>query len=511
MHHFRKNILIYSMVLASSLSSSHVLAANKQSNSKKIDFKEITIEAPYKLIQPVMAADLKQGNAKELILLGVDNNKNKWLVIYQYNEVKSNYVVLNKIQIPKQFYSFDLSEYKKEHLQNLYFLSSSHIAKYNIHKNQFETITQINSIFLKENPEHINRAHFIKDFNKDNLDDFIMSDFSNTQIFIGQSNNTFIAQSLPIPADINLHKDGATYKQAKLYFEDINFDNKIDIIKVGEGKMQTFNQVENGQFNLISNEIHIDKSISGTEWWNKKDETGENLDQTELEYRKLEELRDINFDGITDMVVRFTKVSGVLDRVNDYEVYLGTNSNDQLIYDNKPNSVIHAEGTLTGLEFIDIDNDKKPEVMLAGFDIGLSQIIGALIAGSIDQDVYLFKMDKHDNYLKKPHVNKEVELNFSLSSGQSGSAVVKLADLDADGLKDLILSDGEDELDIYFGQSGKKLFSRRAVEFDTQLPKDGNSVSVSDLNDDGKDDLLLKFSKSDDNSNGHDFKILLTQ
>lgn len=211
------------------------------------------------------------------------------------------------------------------------------------------------------------------------------------------------------------------------------------------------------------------------------------------------------------MVVRFTQVSGVLDRVNDYEIYLGKNTNQQLSYDNKPNSVIHAEGTLTDLEFVDIDNDNKSEVMLAGFDIGLSQIISALLSGSIDQDVYLFKMDENDNYRKKPHVNKEVELNFSLSSGQSGTAVVKLADLNGDGLKDLVLSDGDDELDIYFGQTGKKLFKRRAVEYNTQLPKDGNLVFVNDLNNDGKDDLLLKFSKLDDNSSGHNFTILLSQ
>ncbi|PAJ73735.1 hypothetical protein CJF42_14310 [Pseudoalteromonas sp. NBT06-2] len=511
MLHFRKNILVYSLILTSILSANNTLAATKQKDSKKIDFKELKIDAPYKLFQPVLIADLKPDNGKELIILGVDEDKNKWLVIYQYDNSKNTYSVINKKQIPKQFYSFDISEYQEGVFQNLYFMSNNVLSKYNVALNTFETISDIKSLFLKNEPEHITRAHFVKNLNKDIYDDILVSDFSNTHILIGQKEGTYISQSLPIPAEVNLHSDGATYKQAKLYFEDINFDKKIDIVKVGEGKMQVFYQIDDAKFKVIPNNIAIDKSISGTEWWNKKDETGESLDQSKLTYRKLEELRDVNFDGITDMVVRFTQVSGVLDRVNDYEIYLGKNTNQQLSYDNKPNSVIHAEGTLTDLEFVDIDNDNKSEVMLAGFDIGLSQIISAFLSGSIDQDVYLFKMDENDNYRKKPHVNKEVELNFSLSSGQSGTAVVKLADLNGDGLKDLVLSDGDDELDIYFGQTGKKLFKRRAVEYNTQLPKDGNLVFVNDLNNDGKDDLLLKFSKLDDNSSGHNFTILLSQ
>ena len=91
------------------------------------------------------------------------------------------------------------------------------------------------------------------------------------------------------------------------------------------------------------------------------------LDQSNLEYRMLEELRDLNADGITDMVVRYTKASGVLDRVNDYEIYLGKKQQEKLAFSATADSVIRADGTLTGLEFVDIDNDEKFEVLLAGF------------------------------------------------------------------------------------------------------------------------------------------------
>jgi len=509
MFQINKKIIMYSVALAAVFNTSYLSAASKDTKKTKVDFNEILIDAPYKLIQPVLAANIIENNAKELIVLGTDENKDKWLITYVFNEKENEYAIANKLAIPKKFYSYDLSDYKSGLLQNLYFMSSNELVKYDAINNQFKTIAAISSIFLKDKPEHINRGHFIKDFNQDKIDDLLVSDFSSTHILIGQKDGQFTTQALPIPAEVNLQSDGATYKQAKLYFEDVNFDSAIDIIQVGEGQMKVYHQSKDGVFNTQSNKVEINKAISGTEWWNKRDETGESLDQSKLIYRKLEELRDLNSDGITDMIVRFTQVSGVLDRVNDYEIYLGTNNKGQLSYPEKPNSTIRADGTLTGLEFVDIDNDNKSEVMLAGFDIGMSQIIGALLAGSIDQDVYLFKMNSDDNY-QKAQVSKEVELNFSLSSGQSGSAVVKLADLNGDGLKDLILSDGDDELKIYLGDTSNRLFKKRAQDYDTQLPQDGNLVYINDLNHDGKDDLLIKFSKKDENSTGKNFKVLMS-
>ena len=148
--------------------------------------------------------------------------------------------------------------------------------------------------------------------------------------------------------------------------------------------------------------------------------------------------------------------------------------------------------------------------MLAGFDIGLSQIIGALLSGSIDQDVYVFKMDENDNFTKDLKVAKEVELSFSISSGTSGSPVVKLADINGDKRQDLVLSDGDDALKVYYGTKGKKLFSKRALKYKVTLPKQGSMLISDDLNGDGKDDLLIKYGRQDDDKLKNVFRILLS-
>lgn len=479
--------------------------------SQKINFNDMTIESPYRLTQGVMAADLLVDEGKELLIISVDDDKNRWLIIYAFDKKSNQYQIKDKAIIPNKFHSFDIGETKKAlaqgKLQRIYFLSSNELYAYQSGK--FIALAKSNSIYLKEQADYLQRRNFVHDLNDDAFDDVIITDFNETLFLIGSENGQFAKQSLPIKPRVRINGMGASYTPIKLYFSDVNFDDKIDVAKVGDGEVFIYHQLENGQFSSVPVTIKINETISGYEWWTKQDDSGEQLDQSDLEYRKLEELRDLNADGITDMVVRYTKASGVLDRVNDYEIYLGKKHQQQLVFSTTASSVIRADGTLTGLEFVDIDNDDKFEVLLAGFDIGLTQIIGALVAGSIDQDVYVFKMNAEDNYENKPNISKEVELNFSLSSGQSGSAVVKLADINGDGLKELILSNDDDELRIYLGKSGKKSFAKRSITYKTQLPSDGNLVTVNDLNNDGKDDFLMKFSVLDGEGNDKRFKVLL--
>jgi hypothetical protein len=484
------------------------------SKSSAVEFSEIIINSPYKLTQEIIVADVLPKKGKELITFSVDEQSNRWLMIYQLDTVASQYVVAEKSIIPKEFYRFDLSnreDDQDEKKQRLYFLSANSLSLYQNKK--FKSLVKIESIYIQDQADFISQGDFIQDLNNDAYDDVIIADFNKTHILIGQGMNSFSRQTLPIKPEVRVLSAGASYTQTKLYFSDVNFDEKTDILLIGDGEMVIYPQYGNSQFTRKATLLAINEAISGTDWWNKRDESGEKLDQSDLEYRKLEELRDVNADGIVDMVVRYTKASGVLDRVNDYEIFLGKKSEGILSYAQEPDSVIHAEGTLTGLEFVDIDNDDKLEVLLAGFDIGLSQIIGALVTGSIDQDVYVFKMSEQDKFLTKPTIKKGVELTFSLSSGQSGSAVVKLADLNGDGLKELVLSDDDDELKIYLGRKPnkkKKSFIKRSVSYSTQLPKDGNLVMVEDLNGDGKDDLLMKFSRLDGEDKAKQFKVLFS-
>lgn len=485
-----------------------VVSPAEAKSTPKLTLTETTLNAPFNLTHPIVAADLLPSAGKELVAFGVDGLSQRWMAVYGLEE--GQYKLAMKLALPQALHTFDITEYQKGKSQQLYFLSQDQLHVFNPLSDrrgaELTAIAKVDSLSFKSRPDYLSEGEFIADLNGDGEDDILIHDFNQVQLLIAD-NGEFKQQLLPIKPQSRLFEDGATYTQSKLYVTDINLDGLVDIVKIGEGELELYSQTEDRLFNPIAEYVSVRQPISGIDWWNKRDAYGEQLDQSELVYRKVEELKDINNDGITDLVVRYTKSSGVFDRANDYEVYLGENQKGKLVFPKVANSVVKAEGTLTGLQFIDIDSDDKVEVMVAGFDIGVSQIIGALLSGSIDQDVHLFKMDDQGRFAEESNVSKEVELNFSLSSGQSGSPVVKLADLNGDGLKDLILSDDEDTLKIYFGAAGDSLFGHNAEKHDLKLPVDGGMLQSDDLNGDGKEDILIKYGKQDDKALANQFRV----
>ncbi|PCI61873.1 MAG: hypothetical protein COB35_05430 [Gammaproteobacteria bacterium] len=416
--------------------------------------------------------------------------------------------------IPDSFYSFDLTDYKDGQLQQIYFLGEQQLFVYQAN-NGFTQVATTPSIFMKGQSQLIKRGDFIVDLNNDHYADAIITDFTQTHLFFGQADGSMRSQSLPIKPKVNLFQNGASYSRQKVYLSDMNFDNKTDIVIVGEGELIVYLQKNDNDFSTTAVNIKLAADISGMPWYDKKDQSGNTLDQSDLVYRQLTEIRDINNDNIADLIVRFTQSSGVLDKVNDYEIYLGKQEQKNTVFASSPSNVVHTEGTLTGLEFVDIDSDKKLEVLLSGFDIGLSEIIGALLSSSIDQNVYIFKMDQNSAFPKKPQTHKTVELSFSLSSGQTGSSIVKLVDVNGDGLLDLVLSEENKVLKIYFAkaqneQTTKRLFSKRAVKYKTLLPQEGANVLFDDINQDGKVDMVIRYNRLDKKSLAKRIKILLS-
>ncbi|MCG9698197.1 VCBS repeat-containing protein [Shewanella sp. Isolate11] len=474
-----------------------------------------TIDTEFRLTQPILSLNLLGNANKELLIFAIDEQQRSWLSIYGLDSENGLYRQLHRLSLPPEFLAFDITaeDDTLSRPQALYFLSESKLLKLEVteQKAKFKALLPVTPLLQKSRADFISRSHFVRDFNKDGLDDFIIGGFTQTQLFIQQADGQFMSQWLPITPQVLQYRDGARYIEASRYFADLNLDGREDIIKIAEGELEFYPQQADGLFSTIATFLPVSIAISGLDWWNKRDVYGEALDQSNLTYRKVEQLKDTNNDGLVDMVVRYTKSSGVLDRVNDYEIYLGRKGDKTVSFAKQADNVIRADGTLTGFELRDIDNDKVDEVLVSGFDIGLSQVIGALVSGSIDQDVYLFKQDGQGQFPKKPNVSESVELSFSLTSGQSGSPVVHLADFNGDGYQDLILSDGDDALNLFWGQASGDIFSSKTRGFKLSLPSDGKLVISSDLNADGKADLLMSYGRQDSKTLQRQFIVFLSR
>jgi hypothetical protein len=142
--------------------------------------------------------------------------------------------------------------------------------------------------------------------------------------------------------------------------------------------------------------------------------------------------------------------------------------------------------------------DGKQEVSVSSFDIGISQIVGALLSGSIDQDVLIFSMNESNQFGKKPLVSQEVQITFSLSSGTRGQPLIKMIDINGDTVKDIVYSDGDNLIRTLLATPNqKKPYAKRSLRQKLPMPKNPSDATTEDLNGDGKMDVVLHHGPAD--------------
>ena len=465
-------------------------------------FTQHKIDLSFNVNQPVLIADLLPLVGKELVIVGVDDAQQRVLVIYFLDTQSNTFIEQDKIRIADNVFAYDIGEPQQDGLQRLYLLDKSQVHRYVpaqlSHKSTWVQAESISSMYLGDKADSFREMDFIQDLNDDGLDDIVLPHFEQLNLWLSDCCGARHVQNLPIAARIEMNQSSVSYDDQDLYFQDIDLDGKTDLVTVEKGQLSVFVQNKNKQFSLTSTKIKIDQSIHALDWWDIKGPNGQEMDQSEIQHRVVREIDDFNGDGIPDIAVQFTKSSGVLDKTIDFEFFYGTLNEGILGYSELANTRVISEETLSDLTFLDRDMDGKHEVSVSSFDIGISQIVGALLSGSIDQDVLIFSMDENHQFGEKPMISQEVEITFSLSSGTRGQPLVRLVDINGDATKDIVYSDGEDLIRALIATPDqKKPYAKRSLRQKISMPKNPYNAASEDLNNDGKTDLVLHHGRAD--------------
>ena len=506
-----KHLLVFTFTAVSFFQSSSSFGYSD--NYKSLDFKRHEIETDFKITHPISVANL-QSDGQQLVVIGEDKDLKRVLAIYEFQaddcELAKQFPRrLLQIDVPNHFLAYDIFQNGKN--QKLVFQTNKDLQVLDLNKKSFVQLQSVESIYLRPEAQFLVKKKLVVDLNDDKKDDLFIPDFRGLHLLLQKDDGSFVQQTLPIAPRIQMNDSSATYNETRFFIADLNLDKKSDLVLAKDQSLQYFAQKEDGTFDTVAKTLKLDVNTSEFFWWELREADGQQVDQNNLAHRIVDKISDINNDGLADMLVRFSQSEGVLDRTNDYEIYLGKQVDGQLSFDKQPQSLIKADGTIGSLDLVDIDGDKKSEVLVSSFDIGVSQIIGALLSGSIDQDVYIFKMDDNGVYSKEPHVDKEVEMTFSLSSGKSGEPVVKLADFNGDGLKDLMFSSGESRLKIYPGTKQDRVFEKRSKRLKLDVPKEGKHVDTADIDNNGKEDVIVRYGRQDDKKLSNKFVVLMSQ
>jgi hypothetical protein len=143
--------------------------------------------------------------------------------------------------------------------------------------------------------------------------------------------------------------------------------------------------------------------------------------------------------------------------------------------------------------------------------MSFARVIRALLAGNVSLQLHFYRMTDDDTFAEEANYVTKTNVSFSISSGQVDIPAIQVADFDADGLQDLMMQTDTDQLSFQLGERSDELFAEDAIERSVALPRNGDLVSVEDLDDDGRADLVIRYNESDEAGYSKTVRLLIAR
>ena len=197
-------------------------------------------------------------------------------------------------------------------------------------------------------------------------------------------------------------------------------------------------------------------------------------------------VEDINGDGSADLV-RWQVKGGVTGAVTELEVFYGPLTD---LHPTNPNQRIRVENVTAYPLFADLDGDGRKDIVLCAIELGTITAAKMIVVKSANLYLLAYRQRPDNSFGKDPDERLKVDCHLDTGSPDLLDRVpVRFAgDLNNDGLTDLVMCPGQDELDIYLGQEGRLLPAEPTLSLDCDSPA---AVYPVDLNHDRKTDLVV--------------------
>jgi hypothetical protein len=202
---------------------------------------------------------------------------------------------------------------------------------------------------------------------------------------------------------------------------------------------------------------------------------------------------DIDGDKVADLVVRKQVSRGITSAATTSFVYFGRRGPPKDCYPEKPDQVIRNEGASgTEVELFDVTGDGRTDLVVPSVNIGVMAIIRVLTTKTVKVNFQVFPFDPGKRrFAERPAAERELKFKLSLSGESRTQAVDMRGDYNGDRRPDVAFGTDDDELSVFAGTGGARLFDDDPVE-EIAVPAFG-IVEAVDLDHQGKSDMVLHY------------------
>ena len=444
------------------------LLAAAPATAQPVALDQHAIEAPFP-IQEVLPG--RFADAPSLVLLGGGNDAPECAVFALQGE---DWQQLHRTALPAGTILADRMSIGGE--DRFVLVAATHLSWLDPADWRFKPLDlAFESTLYRGRPRGVAVADVGRDVNGDGADDLVLPDFDGIWIALQDDTGGFDKPvKLPVPPTMHAG-EGVSFDVPSIYPLDFDGDGRGDLAVIEE----------DGQLTVFKDASAVAEPTSVAMPGGLTTAASSRPMDSDAPTRTLRDLADHSGDGIADLTISTAQGQGPMEAETATHFHFGRREGNATVFDAEPSSTI-ATGSIGDIETLDIDGDGRDDIVALSGEFSVGKIAMALMTGSISLDAAIYLMGD-DGYDDEPAATRKMKLGEN-SPGPT------FADVNGDGRQDMVQL-VEDGLEIALGEDTERLFPRRPLEIELteHLAETSPRVEAVDLNQDGKDDLLLRY------------------
>ena len=382
-------------------------------------------------------------------------------------------------------------------------------------------LVTVTSSFTPPRKDEIPHVDLTRDVNDDDRDDLVVPDVDGFWVFVQMERGAF-ADPVKIGPPTNMSgiygADGYRYdpwSQSHVHTIDYDRDGRGDLVFWNEDHFVVHHQDERGLFAPVAETFTTEVVFDSDEI--------SSLAVGDMTGRVLHSLTDLNGDGVSDLVVFSLDGTSISSKHSTYEVSFGAPTPDGgIVFAQGVDITFRSDDSIQlRMDRGDFDRDGQVDLMFTTIAVeDLTSSPWKRWKGFWGDDIWLnlefYRMDR-GRYPDTPDTTRRIQLDGTPSPREPGWApldivlrggthenratqeswprafnrTVLIGDVTGDGRSDLLLEHTFRELRVSVGVPGPDLFAQRPQEVEVAMPNDEEYTWLVDLNNDGRQDVLM--------------------
>lgn len=463
---------------------------------------ELTLErVQLQLEHPANGSLLKLPEQPYLLVSGF-NQYQRWLSL-----VDTKNFSVSGLPIPDNAQFFSKAQLAGYELPQLVFWGTDGLYRMSLPDGDYQRLIAVSSVHRVLDPVRLRQRNFTLELGSE-LSDFFIPDFTSSHLLRQNADGSFRHYELQLPSRIqSWQSNRLDYQPRRPFVVDTNGNGRKDLLVVDQGRFWAFEQAEDGSFATEPKALGWAVPLSTERTLDQRNDAGRSYQGQQLD--RLFDVRDMNGDGIADLVMEREQLADALDRSTEYRIHYGRLNEQGLTFAEEPDSRVKTDNVPIDVVIGDFNGNGRQDFYIPNTNIGVGTIVRVLLRGNANLDVDFFLMNEQGRYASRADLRQQARVDVSISNVRFDLPLFQLADLSGTGQKHLLVGESG-RLRLYSPDSGR-LFSRRSERLELDVPRDSSRVLITDLTGNGKDDLVLPFDAQDKSEHRNQLHLIFSR